>query len=201
VNALYGLFEDAPAWMAAWPTGLASSAIEISALHWTRSAGRSRMKSDCRAVPRRPLRKSPSIVLGVNSTSFGRELNHSENFCARQKLWFLSTDGTRQSTDARHASASERGRSPRVERNVAKRFYASERARLIQDQAPMRDVDRESIRPDSIVAYFILQLLRGDFCNKIGVKQTLSIDGNDANDSEPTLTALAGCKMSRIFAA
>ena len=30
------------------------------------------------------------------------------------------------------------------------------------------------IRPDSIVAYFILQLLRGDFCNKIGQKRKSS---------------------------
>jgi hypothetical protein len=37
---------------------------------------------------------------------------------------------------------------------VAKRFCSLERTRLIQDQAPMRNVDSNSMRSDSIVSYF-----------------------------------------------
>ena len=56
---------------------------------------------------------------------------------------------------------------------VAKRFCASERARLIQDHAPICNVDSEnpfaSIR---LLRISILQPLRGDFCNTIGTSAT-----------------------------
>jgi hypothetical protein len=52
---------------------------------------------------------------------------------------------------------------------VAKRFFASERATLIQDQTPMRNADSKihSSRFDSC-ASFAAKLLLADFCNNIG---------------------------------
>jgi hypothetical protein len=59
----------------------------------------------------------------------------------------------------------KRGGCPGLADFVAKLFCPSERVRLIQDQRQCATLIQGTIRSDSIVAYFILQLLRGDFCN------------------------------------
>jgi len=56
---------------------------------------------------------------------------------------------------------------------VAKRFCASEWARLIQNQGSRRKVDfKNPFTPIRLLRIFILQLLRGDFCNTIGTKRS-----------------------------
>jgi hypothetical protein len=56
---------------------------------------------------------------------------------------------------------------------VAKRFCASERATLIQDQAPMRNVDfKNPFVPIRLLRIFARRLLLADFCNKIGTSET-----------------------------
>src|SRR5947199_1669725 len=76
---------------------------------------------------------------------------------------------------------------------VAEVFCPSECVRLIQDQASMRN----PFAPIRLLRIFILQLLRGDFCNKIGTSRHFAVVPNDGRDrSEADMPRASGACRS-----